>query len=282
MWNEAAIQDDWFRAHYVYAGKILGDWLAEAGLDYPNATVLDFGCGDGITDLSLCLNYRPARVIGVDLFEAAAHLPGMALRELALTALPEMLSFRTIAPGTRLAADYQLDAVVSWSTFEHVVRPLLKDVLADLYAALKPGGLFFAQIEPLYFSPYGSHLQRFTAEPWAHLLKSEAELWQLMEAHALDFSPDQKDVMARVRDEETIRNFLFKSYQELNKLTAEEFLDHVRAAGFVIEKQVIKTLEGLEIPRELRYRYRDEILLTNEVFVLARKPAALKPASENA
>ena len=282
MWNEEGIRDDWFRAHYCYAGKILGDWLLEAGLDYPNATVLDFGCGDGITDLSLCLNYRPKRMVGVDLFEAAAHLPGMASRELGLNTLPDGLSFRTIAPGTRLAPEYQLDAVVSWSTFEHVVRPLLKDVLADLYAALKPGGLFFAQIEPLFFSPYGSHLQRFTPEPWAHLLKSDAELWQLMESHSLDFSADQKDVMARVRDEDTIRRFLFKSYQELNKLTAEEFLDHVCAAGFTIEKQVVKQLDGIAIPEELRYRYRDEVLLTNEVFVLARKPVDLRSAPENA
>lgn len=273
MWNEENIQDDWFRAHYSYAGKILGDWLTEAGLDFPNAAVLDFGCGDGITDLSLCLNYGPARMIGVDLFEAAAHLPEMASRELGLTVLPERLSFRTIAPGTPLASAYQLDAIVSWSTFEHVVRPLLATVLADLYAALKPGGVFFAQIEPLYFSPYGSHLQRFTAEPWAHLQKSDADLWAIMTAQPLDFSPDQQDVMARVRDEETIRNFLFKSYQELNKLTAEEFIDHVQAAGFVIEKQVVKQMEGIEIPQTLRYRYRDDVLLTNEIFVLARKPA---------
>lgn len=282
MLNESSIRDDWFRAHYCYAGKVLGDWLSDAGLDYSQATILDFGCGDGITDLSLCLNYSPKQMIGVDLFEAASHLPDMAARELGLPGLPRNLSFRTIAPGTRLAGDHLLDAVVSWSTFEHVHRPLLKEVLADLFMALKPGGLFFAQIEPLYFSPYGSHLQRFTAEPWAHLLKSDAELWQIIESHQLDFSPDQKDVMARVRDEETIRNFLFKSYQELNRLTAEEFLDHVVAAGFKLEKQVVKQIEGMDVPRELRYRYRDDVLLTNEVVVLARKPFDSNPVSETA
>jgi len=272
MWNESGIRDDWFRAHYCFAGKVIGDWLTEANFDFSQASILDFGCGDGITDLSLCLNFAPKHMIGVDLYEASAHLPVMAQKELGLAELPGNLEFRTIAAGTRLSNDYQLDAIVSWSTFEHVVRPLLRDVLADLYVALKPGGLFFAQIEPLYFSAFGSHLQRFTNEPWAHLLKSDADLWQIIQSHQLDFSPDQKDVMARVRDEETIRNFLYESYQQLNKLTADEFVDLLRETGFIIEKQVVNKTEGMDIPRELKYRYRDEVLLTNEVVILARKP----------
>lgn len=272
MWNESNIRDDWFRAHYCFAGKVVGDWLTEAGFDFSQAEILDFGCGDGITDLSLCLNHSPKQMIGVDLYEAYTHLPEMAARELDLADLPGNLIFRTIAPGEKMAETYQLDAIVSWSTFEHVVRPLLKGVLADLFSALKPGGLFFAQIEPLYFSPFGSHLQRFTSEPWAHLLENDAGLWKIIQAHKLDFSPDQQDVMARVRDEETIRNFLYESYQQLNKLTAQEFIDLLQETGFVIEKQVLNQVQGLEIPRELSYRYREEVLLTNEVVILARKP----------
>lgn len=272
MWNEARITDDWFRSHYCFAGGVVGDWLRDAGLKFETATILDFGCGDGITDLSLALNHKPARLLGVDLYEAYQHLPGMAAAQLGLEALPANLSFKTIAAGTPLAATLQADAIISWSTFEHVVRPVLKDVIADLYATLKPGGLFFAQIEPLYFSPFGSHLQRFTDQPWAHLLHSDAQMWTLIAAHPLDFNEDQKDVMARVRDADTIRNFLNQSYLELNKLCAQELIDLLRDAGFVIEKEVRNQVQGYDIPRELAYRYSPDLLLTNEVVLLARKP----------
>jgi 2-polyprenyl-3-methyl-5-hydroxy-6-metoxy-1,4-benzoquinol methylase len=272
MWKANLITDDWFRSHYCFAGGVVGDWLADAGFEFEGATILDFGCGDGITDLALAINRKPAQLIGVDLYEAYQHLPDMALRQLELPALPSNLSFKTIAPGDSVARWLQPDAIISWSTFEHVVRPVLKNVVADLFAALKPGGLFFAQIEPLYYSPFGSHLQRFTPQPWAHLLHSDAQMWQLIADHPLDFAADQQDVMARVRDADTIRNFLNQSYLELNKLTAQELVDLLRGAGFVIEKEVRNQVQGYDIPSELSYRHPADVLLTNEVVILARKP----------
>ncbi len=52
---------------------------------------------------------------------------------------------------------------MSWSTFEHVQRDQLAPIFRDLlHACLRPGGYFFVQIEPLFYSPFGSHLRAMT------------------------------------------------------------------------------------------------------------------------
>ena len=68
-----------------------------------------------------------------------------------------------------LSGQVAADAIYSWSVFEHIPREQIPGIMEDLYALLPAAGLFFLQIEPLYFSPFGSHLRRFIDTPWAHL-----------------------------------------------------------------------------------------------------------------
>ncbi len=43
----------------------------------------------------------------------------------------------------------------------------------ELHRVLAQDGILFIQIEPLYQSPFGSHLLRLIPEPWAHLKMSK-------------------------------------------------------------------------------------------------------------
>ena len=154
------VTDPWFRDHFDHAASIVETWLRPE-IDLQNAVLLDFGCGDGITDLGVALKCRPRAMTGVDTTSKFAHLDGLAVSQLGLNRLPEYLSFRRIEEGHRLAGTMQVDAVFSWSTFEHIDRRFLPAIIADLFDLLPSGGLFFMQIEPLYYSPFGSHLLRF-------------------------------------------------------------------------------------------------------------------------
>ena len=156
-WDAGRITDEWFRAHFEYAADVVQHWMGNV-LDLPTARLLNFGCGDGITDLALVLRHGATAIHGVDIRREYAKLPRIAREQLGMSRIPAALTFETITPSAPLAGKRPLvDGIMSWSTFEHVQRDQLAPIFHDLYACLRPGGYFFIQIEPLFYSPYGSH-----------------------------------------------------------------------------------------------------------------------------
>ena len=182
-WDARRITDEWFRAHFEYAADVVNHWVGGV-LDLPTARLLNFGCGDGITDLALMLRHGATAIHGVDIRREYAKLPRIAREQLGMSRIPAGMTFETITPGAPLAGQRPLvDGIMSWSTFEHVQRDQLAPIFSDLYACLRPGGYFFVQIEPLFYSPFGSHLKRYDEVPWHHLQASEDELWQVIQNH---------------------------------------------------------------------------------------------------
>ena len=55
-WDAQRISDEWFRAHFEYAADVVHHWVGGV-LDVRSAKLLNFGCGDGITDLALVLRH---------------------------------------------------------------------------------------------------------------------------------------------------------------------------------------------------------------------------------
>lgn len=271
-WDALQISDEWFRAHFDYAADVVNQWVGSA-VDIRTARLLNFGCGDGITDLSLVLRYGATAIHGVDIRKEYAKLPRIAHEQLGMRRIPAALTFETITPGARLADRHGgMDGIMSWSTFEHVQRDQLLPILQDLYACLRPGGVFFLQIEPLFHSPYGSHLRRYDEVPWHHLLVPEEVLWNTIEAHEGPINAEEVDFGFADFGVEGYKRFVFKEYQQLNRLTADELVDLVRQAGFSVEKQERRSVE-MAPPPELLSRYSDEILRNNEIFLLLRKGA---------
>ena len=270
-WDAARISDEWFRAHFDYAADVVHHWVGGV-MDIPSAQFLNFGCGDGITDLSLVLRYGATSIHGVDVRREYQKLPRIAREQLGMRRVPAALTFETIRSGDALARPGRLyDGIMSWSTFEHVQRDQLAMILADLYACLRPGGYFFIQIEPLFFSPYGSHLRRYDAMPWHHLLASEQALWETIRTHQGPIDPAEVDFGFADFGVDGYKRFVFNEYKALNRLTADELVAFALGAGFSVAREERRSLD-MPIPQELIGRYSRECLLNNEIFLLLRKP----------
>ena len=271
-YDDSLITDEWFRAHFHYAADVVNHWLGGA-LDLKAARLLQFGCGDGITDLALVLRHGAHTIHGIDVRQEYAKLPRIAREQLGMARIPAALSFQTIAPSAPLAGQAPLyDGIMSWSTFEHVQRDQLLPILSDLCACLKPGGYFFLQIEPLFYSAFGSHLRRYDDIPWHHLQLSEEALWQVIEAYDGALSPDEVDFGFADFGPEGYKRFVFKEYRELNRLTADELVAIAEQAGFAVAKQERRTYEPAPVPEALLQQYPRELLLNNEIFLLLQKP----------
>lgn len=269
-WDAGRISDEWFRAHFEYAADVVNQWVGGV-LDVRSARLLNFGCGDGITDLALVLRHGATAIHGVDIRREYAKLPRIAREQLGMRRIPAALTFETIQPGAPLAGRHPpVDGIMSWSTFEHVERGQLLPILRDLHACLRPGGVFFLQIEPLFYSPYGSHLRRYDDVPWHHLLATEEALWQVIQAHEGPIDAAEVDFGFADFGADGYKRFVFKEYQALNRLTADELVALAGQAGFTVERQERRSVD-LQPPPELRGRYSDELLRNNEVFLLLRK-----------
>ena len=221
------------------------------------ATILDFGCGLGLMTLALALAYPQAEVLGVDLHDGYRRVPDFCRARLDREP-PANLRFQVIAPGASLRPLMSPDVVCSWSVIEHVSRPLLPAILADIHAALAPGGIVFTQICPLYHAPFGSHLGGFTDQPWHHLIHSHAELRGLL-------IPDP----TAPRPAESAA-WMFQHYEELNRITAEELAALFAAAG-LDQVQDRRRLTDRTPPKMLRDTFRRDALLTEELVFVHRR-----------
>lgn len=269
-WDAGKITDEWFRAHFEYAADVVNHWVGGV-LDLPTARLLNFGCGDGITDLALVLRHGATAIHGVDIRQEYAKLPRIAREQLGMQRLPAALSFETIRSGASLAQRHAgMDGIMSWSTFEHVQREQLTPILRDLYACLRPGGYFFIQIEPLFYSPFGSHLRRYDDVPWHHLLASEEELWKIIEAHEGPIDAAEVDFGFADFGVDGYKKFVFNEYRALNRLTADELVEATTDVGFHVVRQERRHLD-MEVPQSLRDRYPQDWLLNNEIFLLLSK-----------
>lgn len=269
-WDETRITDEWFRAHFGYAADVVNAWIGQA-LDLRKAKLLNFGCGDGITDLSLVLRYGATNIHGVDIRREYAKLPRIAREQLGMRRIPSGLTFETISPSAQLACRLgRVDGIMSWSTFEHVQRDQLLPILQDLNACLRPGGVFFLQIEPLFHSPYGSHLRRYDEVPWHHLLVPEHELWRVIDTHQGPINAEEVDFGFADFGVDGYKRFVFKEYQQLNRVSADELVRLVTQAGFAVERQERRKVD-LQPPRQLLEQYDEDLLRTNEIFLLLRK-----------
>lgn len=267
-WDRMKIRDAWFDAHFNHAAPVVIEWLS-AELDLERARIVDFGCGDGITDLGVALRAEPQEVVGVDITRAFEHLEGLANDQLGLKKLPSRLEFMQVEAGRALPLS-SVDAVFSWSVFEHVQREHLPGIVADLHRMLRSGGFAFVQIEPLYYSAFGSHLQRVLDVPWAHLLLEDAELDRRVMEFAGDLPEDQRDLAANQGLTDEFKRWLLGEYRLLNRITADELIELFEKGGFSVARQH-RGQRPEPPPHELAARHGRDVLVTNEVMLLLQR-----------
>lgn len=257
------ITDPEVRVRYMDLPDILHDWVSPY-MSLDGARILDFGCGEGITALGMALRHRPELVLGCDISAEVDHCSALAERHFGLKQLPPHLILRQTVPGKLMPEAVDLDLVYAWSVFEHVSQDIFDMTLRKLHRRLKPGGLLFIQIAPLYYSSQGSHMMSKLPEPWGHL-RMQQNLFM--------------DSLFRACPDKGEFHLLYGTYQTLNRITAPALQAAVEAAGFDIVR-AYTTTEDITPPAYLLQVYREDVLRTNQVALLARKaiPPGASPA----
>ena len=258
--------DPWFWSHYDTAAGIVVSLVPPACLQRGRA-IVDFGCGDGATALGVASRVEAA-VIGVDLYRSFDRLSGFVATNLGAKELPPNLSFRQNELGEPLPFEGgSVDLAYSWSVFEHVADA--RGILSELHRICRRGAHLFIQIEPLFYSPFGSHLRRLVDEPWAHLMEPE-EAYLARAACARDEVPlEEQDVLYRTHEFEALKRNLITEFRNLNRITAQGLVEAISHAGFEVEwKKLMST--DLEPPQALARLYPIDLLKNDQVVVLAR------------
>lgn len=224
----------WFREHYDDATDQVLTFLSQDGVSLNGKVVMDIGAGDGIIDLGLAVKGRPRELVAYDVRPTDID----ALRRMAkingLESLPSNLSFAPSTVDGLPAPDHYFDVAVTWSVFEHVTYPVR--MLSEVRRVLRPGGALFLQIWPLFHSEHGGHLWPHFAEPFPHLMRTDAEIRKrLIGRRATDPTRDALD-----------------EYASLNRMTLDELHRALLLAGLRTVKLELIT-NTVHIPEALSH-----------------------------
>ena len=258
-WSVDSIKDEVIRTKFTTLPATIAKWVGKH-IPLADAEILDFGCGEGITALGLALQYGPSRVVGVDIMPAPERCLPVAKAELGLSSLPDNLELHRVKPGYLHNDKDKFDIIYSWSVFEHVDLRVIDDVIELLYKSLKPNGVVFIQIAPLYYSAEGSHLYDFLKEPWGHLLH-QSNIYN----HKLH--------TAETIDNEELRKSLRSTYTTLNRITVPELERRFENNKFeIIRKHT--TRDQFDPPAALTEIYNRDVLTTKQIVLLLKKKAS--------
>ena len=257
--------ENWFFRHFDHAAKVVTSYMFD---DSPllHGKILDVGCGEGITALSIFLRKQPELFVGLDPFEIYRELPRvMQENHLPITDIPENLVFRPDDANHIPYPDDTFDVVISWGSLEHIVGGYLQ-TLREIKRVLKNGGLFF--VHPgLYYSNFGHHLGEFTQESFVHLTRSHEDLRRLV----LESKPEFMDRSGALYTPEDF----WRWYNELNPITVSKIEQELRALEFDFWRVSLRVEDQIEYTPELQ-QYPMQDLATLELYLSAinrKKPA---------
>ena len=239
---QRSAESQWFWDHYGLAADQIIEAFGTAGISLADKVVADIGCGDGIMDLGLLHKARPRQLTGFDLNPTNTEILYSRAREEGVGDLDrDRLSFERSEVQRLPAGDGVFDHAFSWSAFEHISRPI--EVLREIRRILAPGGAFFLQLWPFYFSAKGSHLWDWFPEDHHHLHRPESEIVE--ELLASDLKPaDWTRIMVG-------------EFQRLNRITVDELQRSMLAAGFVVRRLELLASPTNLTPELARYSWLD-------------------------
>ena len=190
-------------------------------------TVLEFGCGK--TGYVHKYKQTNMRAFGVDLADLEAFWS------------PRDVEYIQSDGATIDIPDNFIDLLVSHSVVEHVED--LPGSMKEINRIVKPGGLIYITVSPLYFSPTGSHIK--TLPDWEHLKPGSA--------YYLITTPIEREGAF------------------LNQLTVSEFLSYVGDLPWDINRFERKSLSMILPDWLSKIEYTPLDLLTKEFRLVATK-----------
>ena len=253
-WNKG--HGDWFFRHFDHAATTVVTYLLK---DSPllRGRILDVGCGDGITDLSIALRTGCRELIGIDPFRGYERLPGIvASNGLPADLVPGSLRFLPEDANRLPFPDDSFDVVLSWGSVEHMAGGYLQ-ALREVKRVLKPEGLFM--VAPgLYYSTIGHHLDEFSDEPFFHLKKPREEIRRMV----LERAPRYIDRSGEFAGNEQY----WRWFNELNPITVTRFEQELRALEFQPWRVALRTVPLVEYTPEIEH-YAIETLANTELYM---------------
>ncbi|MHB8843603.1 MAG: class I SAM-dependent methyltransferase [Nitrospirota bacterium] len=253
-WDPAKITDELYKAKFISVPGIISDWTNDYG-GISGKDVMDFGCGEAAAALGIALQYKPKSVIGVDIQSEFERCQRLASEQIGLDRLPPNLKLYKVPPGKVHDSRDKYDIIYSWSVFEHIRQPMILDILKVLRDALKPKGVLFIQVAPLYYSAEGSHMHKWVNDPWCHIRWQQNIFYQKL----AQFTKDENEAKT-----------LWEQYLSLNRLTAHQLVALVQDAGLSIVREY-RTQDEYPLPSELLSIYNEDVLKTNQIVLLLKK-----------
>jgi SAM-dependent methyltransferase len=247
---------DWFFRHFDHAATTIITYLLK---DSPllRGRILDVGCGDGITDLSIALRTGCRELIGVDPFSGFDRLPEiLAANGLPPDLPPKSLRFMREDANHLPFEDDSFDVVLSWGSVEHMAGGYLQ-ALREVKRVLKPDGLFM--VAPgLFYSTIGHHLDEFSNEPFFHLKKTREELREFVMATPPKYIDRSGEFASNAQ--------YWQWFTELNPITVTQFEKELRALEFEPWRVALRTDPLVEYTPELQ-KYSIETLANAELYM---------------
>jgi SAM-dependent methyltransferase len=235
----------WFDEHYHDAAGQIVAFLQGDEIPLEGASIADIGCGDGIIDLGVFHRADPQLLVGYDVREVDIHALNLAAQAAGIPELPpdDRFAFVVSEQEHLPAPNDTFDVAISWSTFEHVNRPVA--MLREIRRILKPGGVLFLQIWPLYFSQHGGHLWQSISEPFPHLQHPPHILERRIGGrHGTDRSRDAIDEL-----------------RSLNRLTLDDLQRALLAAGLRPTKVELQA-ETFHVPEAVAHHSLSDLAVS--------------------
>ena len=247
---------DWFFRHFDHAATTVISYLLG---DHPSlrGSILDVGCGDGITDLGIALRTQCQQFVGIDPFHQFDRLPGIVAENNLPPDIMKACNLRFMAEDANFLPfpDNSFDVIVSWGSVEHMAGGYLQ-ALREMKRVLRPDGLIMAA-PGLYYSNIGHHLTEFSTEPFFHLKKSREEIRKMV----LETPPKYIDRSGEFSSNEQF----YQWFTELNPITVGRFEQEMRALDFRPWRIALRTDGLVEYTPEIEH-YPIQDLANTELY----------------
>lgn len=119
-------QREWLEKHFYDVPRIISNKFREINIDLNDKVVLDFGCGDSIIDLGLIEIANLNKLIATDINTDSVSISKKRIKHFlgeSLDSSEKLVRIQNTETLIPLDCD-SIDVAFSWSTFEHVSRPL--------------------------------------------------------------------------------------------------------------------------------------------------------------
>ena len=182
-------------------------------VDLSGKRILDIASGEGKKTAYYSLKSK--KTVGVDITKDGVRRAHRFARDHNLQQVDFVIGDSSHLPF----CEASFDIVISNDAFEHIAD--WRNTIRDIERVLIEKGVACLSFGPLWFSPFGSHMNfsEFFSPPWAHLVFSEESIKGVLFA------------LGKIKDTD-LNEPLFMHY--LNHITSQEFQQSISSTGLSV------------------------------------------------